>query len=64
MNAPVSKRFWFTYDLIKPDPNKEEEFSFEEVRSRVYYKANELANQQVSNNEAKYLEEIKLLKLK
>jgi hypothetical protein len=53
---PLIKKFGFNYDLIKPDQNSEEEFSFEEIRALVYYKNYE--------EKSKYIEEINELKSK
>ncbi len=55
-----TKKFWFLYDLIKPDPKSEEEYSFEEVRARVEYKAYE----KNIKCQSKYIEEINELKSK
>lgn len=56
------KKFAFNYHLIYPD--QDEEFSFEEVRSAVYYRAYELLKPQLERETQKYIDEINELKTK
>ncbi len=56
---PVVKKFAFYYDLVHPKDSMEE-FSFEEIRAKVHYKAHE----QTLKLREKYIEEINELKSK
>ncbi len=56
------KKFSFNYHLVYPDQN--EEFSFEEIRSAVYYKAHDLLKPALERETKKYIDEINELKMK
>lgn len=53
----IQVKFAFSYLMLKPDPNKEEEFQFEEIRARNYRTIYEVKQ----NEEQKYKKKIEEL---